>query len=210
MQWIVIHSEHKVSGCFSRFLAPARYAHPETSISTAIGLCRQEGSPMSNIKPTDERSPVGSNWCRPRPCGESGHTVSCGTPVRMRVMNCRDHVRSVAMYPRRCYGPNRVSASGPGRLSPDPQVDSEKPTLLQRRAGFRDPTSPDNYEGRNQPTAVNQPCLSSSSPLVIPKNARCSASVIGPRRPAPICTPSTERIGVISAAVPVKKSSSAM
>ena len=55
----------------------------------------------------------------------------------------------------------------------------------------------------------SQPHLSWVLPLNRPKNAACSASVIGPRLPAPTVMRSTERTGVISAAVPVKKSSSA-
>ncbi len=47
-------------------------------------------------------------------------------------------------------------------------------------------------------------------PDVIAKNSSCTALVIGPRDPLPICIRSTERIGVTSAAVPVKKISSAM
>ena len=45
-----------------------------------------------------------------------------------------------------------------------------------------------------------------SAPLVRSK-ACCSFSVTGPRRLAPICRLSTSRIGVTSAAVPVKKAS---
>ena len=41
-------------------------------------------------------------------------------------------------------------------------------------------------------------------------NAGCTATVIGPRRPSPTGWPSTERMGVTSAAVPVKNASSAM
>ena len=52
--------------------------------------------------------------------------------------------------------------------------------------------------------------MSGTSPLITSKKARCRASVIGPRRPAPILILSIERIGVISAAVPTQKSSSAI
>jgi hypothetical protein len=41
------------------------------------------------------------------------------------------------------------------------------------------------------------------------KNACCRVSVMGPRAPRPTLILSTDRIGVISAAVPVKNSSSA-
>src|SRR5690606_10696830 len=47
-------------------------------------------------------------------------------------------------------------------------------------------------------------------PLTTSKKALCSFSVMGPREPAPIWTRSSSRIGVTSAAVPVKKASSAM
>src|ERR1051326_5677778 len=53
---------------------------------------------------------------------------------------------------------------------------------------------------------VNQPCLSSRVPLITPKNAFCSCSAIGPRLPLPIEILSIDRIGVISAAVPLKRS----
>ena len=43
-----------------------------------------------------------------------------------------------------------------------------------------------------------------------PKNSFCSRSVIGPRLPSPTGILSTERTGVISAAVPVRNTSSAM
>ena len=42
------------------------------------------------------------------------------------------------------------------------------------------------------------------------KNAAWILVVIGPRAPMPICTRSSSRIGVTSAAVPVKKASSQM
>jgi len=58
-------------------------------------------------------------------------------------------------------------------------------------------------------TYSSQPRVSSVSPLNRPKNAFCIAVVIGPRLPAPIVMPSTERMGETSAAVPVKNSSSA-
>lgn len=57
-------------------------------------------------------------------------------------------------------------------------------------------------------TYVSQPC-GSFSPLVMEKNSSCSFSVIGPREPAPTGRPSMVLIGVISAAVPVKNTSSA-
>src|SRR5450759_3412422 len=59
-------------------------------------------------------------------------------------------------------------------------------------------------------TGASQSLWRSSLPLTTSKNAFCSLRVTGPRRPAPILRPSTSRIGVTSAAVPVKKASSAM
>ena len=59
-------------------------------------------------------------------------------------------------------------------------------------------------------TFVSQLYLSSISPLKMPKKRFCNFSAIGPRRPSPILILSIERIGEISAAVPVKNTSSAM
>ena len=58
-------------------------------------------------------------------------------------------------------------------------------------------------------TKVSQSTYRGSSPLVAAKNASCNSLVTGPRCPTPIARSSTSRIGVISAAVPVKKTSSA-
>ena len=49
-----------------------------------------------------------------------------------------------------------------------------------------------------------------SLPWTISKNAACSFCVMGPGLPDPIFRLSTSRIGVISAAVPVKNASSAI
>ena len=46
-------------------------------------------------------------------------------------------------------------------------------------------------------------------PATMSKNAACNLAVIGPRLPAPMVRVSSSRIGVTSAAVPVKKASSA-
>ena len=59
-------------------------------------------------------------------------------------------------------------------------------------------------------TYASQSLYFSERPLTISKNADCNFSVIGPRLPAPIIRPSSSRIGVTSAAVPVKNASSAM
>ncbi len=58
-------------------------------------------------------------------------------------------------------------------------------------------------------TYVSQLCRSGASPVSTAKNARCNASVTGPRLPEPIVILSTDRIGVTSTAVPAKNSSSA-
>src|SRR5262249_33848107 len=57
---------------------------------------------------------------------------------------------------------------------------------------------------------VSHPYRSSASPLLRAEDSFWRRSVTGPRRPEPTTMRSTERIGVISAAVPVKKISSAM
>src|SRR5882724_9792784 len=59
-------------------------------------------------------------------------------------------------------------------------------------------------------TCVSQALKVSSFPCTTRKNACCSLCVMGPGRPLPIVRLSTSRIGVISAAVPVKKTSSAI
>ena len=59
-------------------------------------------------------------------------------------------------------------------------------------------------------TAVSQWAYLGLRPLTMSKNAVWIFSVIGPRLPAPISMRSSSRIGVTSAAVPVKKASSAM
>src|SRR5574343_1148920 len=59
-------------------------------------------------------------------------------------------------------------------------------------------------------TLVSQWAYLGLRPLTMSKNALWIFSVIGPRLPMPICTRSSSRIGVTSAAVPVKKASSAM
>jgi hypothetical protein len=64
--------------------------------------------------------------------------------------------------------------------------------------------------GLPQLTGVSQPWRSSAAPDTVSKKAVWSCSVIGPRRPSPMAIRSTDRIGVTSAAVPVKKSSSAV
>src|SRR6185369_6358285 len=57
-------------------------------------------------------------------------------------------------------------------------------------------------------TGVSQPCRSTVVPSNRPKNAFCNARVTGPGLPVPTGLRSTERTGVISAAVPVRKISS--
>src|SRR6478736_3289721 len=59
-------------------------------------------------------------------------------------------------------------------------------------------------------TLVSQWAYLGLRPLTMSKNALWIFSVIGPRRPMPISTRSSSRMGVTSAAVPVKKHSSAM
>ncbi len=59
-------------------------------------------------------------------------------------------------------------------------------------------------------TAVNHERWFSERPLTTSKNIDCNFSVTGPRLPEPITRLSSSRIGVVSAAVPVKKASSAI
>ncbi len=58
-------------------------------------------------------------------------------------------------------------------------------------------------------TGFNQSKCSGTRPCTKSKYFDCNFSVIGPRTPEPIIRPSSSRIGVTSAAVPVKKASSA-
>ena len=64
-------------------------------------------------------------------------------------------------------------------------------------------------KGRDQ-TAVSHSAYFGLRPLTMSKNAVWIFSVIGPREPLPSSMRSSSRIGVTSAAVPVKKTSSAM
>src|SRR5205823_138521 len=59
-------------------------------------------------------------------------------------------------------------------------------------------------------TGVNQPWRSLISPFINAKNSFCNALTTGPTTPLPTLILSTDRIGVISAAVPLKKTSSEM
>src|ERR1700730_470998 len=59
-------------------------------------------------------------------------------------------------------------------------------------------------------TGVSQLCRSGLLPLVSAKNSSCSLRVMGPATPLPTRILSTERLGVISTAVPQKKTSSTM
>ena len=63
---------------------------------------------------------------------------------------------------------------------------------------------------RHAATGLSQsPCFS-FLPLTQSKNSFCNLAVIGPIVPLPMVRPSSSRIGVTSAAVPVKNASSAM
>ena len=73
----------------------------------------------------------------------------------------------------------------------------------------REPVSPFGVPHQSF-TYVSQWTYLSFSPLVAAKNAPWSSLVTGPRWPSPTTRSSTSRIGVISAAVPVKKHSSAL
>ena len=68
----------------------------------------------------------------------------------------------------------------------------------------------DNRFAHGDQTFVSQWAYWGLRPLTMSKNALWIFSVIGPRLPQPISRRSTSRIGVTSAAVPVKKASSLM
>lgn len=59
-------------------------------------------------------------------------------------------------------------------------------------------------------TGVSHPKRSGLRPLAIPRNSVPSCWVMGPGLPSAMTMRSMERMGVTSAAVPVKKTSSAM
>src|ERR671925_919958 len=63
---------------------------------------------------------------------------------------------------------------------------------------------------RESQRKVSQLLYLVSFPLMTLKKVVCTSAVTGPGRPAPIWRLSTSRIGVTSAAVPVKKASSAV
>src|ERR1035441_10776557 len=87
----------------------------------------------------------------------------------------------------------------------------EKKTLTQRRQAAKENRFRLRYfTAAAAYTGESQPCRSGRVPLITPKNSVCSFSVTGPRCPLPMVMRSMERMGVISAAVPEKKTSSAM
>src|SRR5262249_47579111 len=101
-----------------------------------------------------------------------------------------------------------VDVHGPRRAGGDePAHGRGKPRPYLARAATRAAVVCSGSPGY---TNVSQPWRSGASPLMMSKNAVWIASVIGPRRPLPTAILSTERIGVISTAVPAKNASSAM
>ena len=89
------------------------------------------------------------------------------------------------------------------------QVGLEHEVVATRNDRAGEPVS--SFLGHAQSfTYVSQPTYFSVSPLVAEKNAPWSSFVTGPRWPSPTIRSSTSRIGVISAAVPEKKTSSAL
>src|SRR5579862_4731445 len=85
---------------------------------------------------------------------------------------------------------------------------------VQRQVLFRELDLPRGIGAHFLPffigTGVSQCLCLRSLPVTTSKNAFCRALVTGPALPAPMTRPSSSRIGVTSAAVPVKKHSSAM
>ena len=90
---------------------------------------------------------------------------------------------------------------------------SQLPTSHFETDGYRfaeavPPT--DLASARSARTYVSQPCGSAASPRTVERKMRCSSLVTGPGFPWPTVILSTLRIGVISDAVPERKTSSAM
>src|SRR5512145_14639 len=84
---------------------------------------------------------------------------------------------------------------------------------VQRQLLLRDLHLPgllERHRRPRSPTGVSQCRRFSSLPVTTSKNAFWIALVTGPALPSPMVRPSSSRIGVTSAAVPVKKHSSAM
>src|SRR5258706_11421364 len=85
---------------------------------------------------------------------------------------------------------------------------------MQRQVLFRHVDEPRAVGGAHfapfLPTGVSQSRRLRSLPVTTSKNAFWIAFVTGPALPSPMTRPSSSRIGVTSAAVPVKKHSSAM
>ena len=95
----------------------------------------------------------------------------------------------------------------------------EKPCAIEIQSGRAFKLFSDNYlpslveaVAEDSLTYVSHAAFSGAgrSPLIMAKNDSCRRLVMCPRLPSPTVILSTERIGVISAAVPVKKSSSQM
>ena len=111
-----------------------------------------------------------------------------------------------------------ISVTGSTTSSATSTVPAERPGVqirLERQVVSggndrpREPVSPFGVPHQSF-TYVSQWTYFSFSPLVAAKNAPWSSLVTGPRWPSPTTRSSTSRIGVISAAVPVKKHSSAL
>lgn len=88
------------------------------------------------------------------------------------------------------------------------------PDLFSCRVKLQDTSAPHRHDFLSNPaqstsTKVSQPHLSATLPSTMPKKTSWMALVTGPRLPAPTGMRSIVRMGVISAAVPVKKTSSA-
>jgi hypothetical protein len=154
---------------------------------------------------------------------EPAHRDVCGAPSR--------HGRLVGA--RRCEKPGLMIT--PSARIPHRSTDNGLPLCLQSASTRADANSissccpwgnvtanpcasPDNVFGHWRVvvgfpcyfTRVSQPACLALRPYTTSKYCACSFSVNGPREPLPIMRPSNSRIGVTSAAVPVKKASSAI
>ena len=112
---------------------------------------------------------------------------------------CRNRGTSPIRFRR--YRETRAGASSTA-ASPDSGNTREDPPAARQRRRF-----PVGWTLRH--TFVSHACRSGFFPLTVSKNIFCSRAVIGPRRPPPMGRWSYSRIGVTSAAVPVKNASSA-
>src|SRR5690606_138761 len=105
-------------------------------------------------------------------------------------------------------GPRDGRGAHPGGRGGGRVVETRHGTSLRTTLRCRAPGSPHAPTVSSFFTNESHPCGSLPA-WMTSKKACWSFAVMGPRRPSPMVYLSTERMGVISAAVPVKNSSSA-